>query len=295
MKNEYQFSALVLLLILTTPVYAQIPNSGFENWTNKGSYMNPVGWWTANDSASTGSFYPATRSNDHYPPGVGSYSLRLENNLALLPNWGGYGITWTGDFSGNDLPVFAVSGHPESLWGYFKFLPQNNDTMEVHIRLYKNGIDVGGGSYKNATAISVWTPFSINFSTYADADSARIMMSACYDNDAPIPHGNSVLYVDNLNFDSLLTVGIAENEVESMLIMYPNPANDFLAISLPEYFDNRLDAQVFNVFGQCILTQELSHTSNASLDISQLEVGMYVIYFSIEEKFAFTKKLLIIR
>ena len=73
---------LTVLIALTIRLNAQIPNSGFENWTTVGSYENPTGWATMNPYCA-GPFYSCTKSTDHYPASVGNYSIRIENNTSL--------------------------------------------------------------------------------------------------------------------------------------------------------------------------------------------------------------------
>ncbi len=296
MKTTNKAAAIVILIMAAVNAFGQIPNNGFENWTNKGNYMIPDGWWTPNDSVKTGSFYPVTRSADHYPTAIGNYSIRLENNIGLLPDWDAFGLTWTGDFNGNNFPVFPVTNHPTSLWGYYKFFPQNNDTMELHIRLYKNGMDVSGGSFKTAVASAVWTAFSMNFSTYVDADSARIFISTCYDNDAPIPHGNSVLYIDNLSLDSLITVGIHEVNLDKEISVFPIPASNVLTIMLSEDIGNLTGLAVFNTFGQRIYAQVISQEQKLSaLNVSQLAEGIYFIHLTLDNQVVCAKKIIIAR
>ncbi|TNE50712.1 MAG: T9SS type A sorting domain-containing protein [Bacteroidetes bacterium] len=269
---------LALLLLTSTSVFGQIPNSGFERWIDAGTHLNPEGWWTINDSVASGGYYPVTRSMDHFPTDIGNYSIRLENNIAVFPNWNAMGITWTGDFSGNDNPVFPVPGHPTSLWGYYKFFPQNGDTMEIHIRLYRDFVDVGGGSFKTGETADAWTAFSLNISDYSEADSARIMISSCYDNDEPLPHGNSVLYIDNLNFDHPITTAAATVYANNQITVYPNPASQMLSVSVGNFMKEQLDLNIYSMLGQQVLSWHVSvDTAPIQLDIAGLTGGTYFI------------------
>lgn len=296
MKKAYRVLAILLFLFVEAHIFGQIPNKGFDRWIDMGTYLNPEGWWTINDSVASGGFHPVTRSTDHFPADVGDYSIRLENNIALLPNWNAMGITWTGDFSGNDNPVFPLPGHPKSLWGYYKFFPQNGDSMEIHIRIYKDGTDVGGGSFKTAETAATWTPFGINFSDYGEADSARIMISSCYDNDEPLPHGNSVLYMDNLNFDHLITVGTSDVAAESKISIYPNPASEHLSLQIGNNPGKQVELSVFNAFGQKVLSQNISNfTGPIILDLSKSPGGTYFIHAITDKQARYSTKVIIMR
>ena len=272
---------------------AQIPNSGFEDWTNAGGYWSPYGWWSTNDSAG-GTYYAITSSTDHYPLSVGEYSLRLENNVSILPDWGAVGLVWTGGWNGNNYPAFPITGHPVSLCGYYKFFPQNNDTMEIHIRLYKNGTDIGGGQFKSAATAAVWTGFVMPFSSYTEADSARIMISSCYDNDAPIPHGNSVLYIDNLNFDNLISDGIAEAGSGNLVSVYPNPASRTLTITFKSGGLTEAAIEIYDVTGRSVLSQNSAGKEPAViLDVSNFGDGIYFIRISSGTREIYSRKIVI--
>lgn len=256
-------------------LYAQIPNAGFEDWTNQGNFMNPTGWWCANDSVQFGNLYPANRSTDHFPPNSGNYSIRIENHTELLPSWAAFGIIWTGGLSGNDYPVFAIQGHPVTLYGYYKFLPQGIDTFEIHIRLYENGIDIGGGLFKTAEMVNSWQPFSLDIPDYDTADSARIMILACYNNDAPDPSGNSVLFIDNLSFDSLVVDGINTEKSELNFMVSPNPFTEQVSL---RFDSDGTDKQIvlYDLNGRALMVSQ-GIKSQHTLDMQNRAPGMYLL------------------
>jgi PKD repeat protein/photosystem II stability/assembly factor-like uncharacterized protein len=179
-------------------------NFGFEDWTTAGNYENPDDWATMNPYG-TGPFYSCTKSTDHYPESVGNYSIRLENNTLLGQMNGGYGMAITNAFDWPFKPAFPISGHPNSLTGYYKFNSLNNDSMFIRVILFQNGTMVGNNMFVTSNTATTWTPFTIPL-TYTSADSATIHLSAFYPSGPTDgPNGNSVLYVDNLNFDNLIT------------------------------------------------------------------------------------------
>ncbi len=190
-------------------------NFGFEKWKDMGSYMEPESFLTLNSNAS-GSFYPVKRSTDHYPVSVGQYSIRIESNPSLLPGSDALGLVLQN--SGNTLlegpgPSFAITGHPTSLTGYYKYAPQNSDTMRIQIQLYQNGSGVSYNVFLSTVSVSSWTSFTIPLPPYTSADSGSIMLAAYNANGPPseyIPYGNSVLYIDNLNFDNLITGSVSQ-------------------------------------------------------------------------------------
>ena len=276
--------ALLLICVMAQlSAFAQIPNNGFENWINKGTYMDPQGWWTANDSIKSGSYYPVTQSTDHYPAIVGSYSIRLESGTDVVfppANWANWGLSWTGDWNGNNYPVFAVSGHPNTFCGYYKWLPHQGDTMDIHCVLYKNGVSIAQAELSDSATHSSWTSFTVAFNGYVAADSGRIFMSCypdCKTSGCAKSH-NSVLYVDNLSFDSLLTATPKIDFTKSVSI-YPNPSRDVLYISLQGENSGLLTAELYNITGRRVLSTQSTLTNNGTMkvDVRSLHSGVYLI------------------
>lgn len=268
-------SLIILYIAYTMSVNAQIPNSGFENWTNFGNYEDPT-YWGSTNSYSTGSFYAVTKSTDHYPESVGSYSVRLENNTAMNPNYGARGGLFTGppppspDF---ELPPFWPYGN-SSLTGYYKFAPQNGDTMLIRLQLFRFGLSVFSGDISTTTPAPNWTSFNIPIPSFLLADSGSIILAA-YNADGftYMPHGNSVLYVDNLNFDELIT-GVAEPETERLFSLYPNPASQSIVISHQSIVNGMCELNIYNATGQLVYSAILCNNKQ-QVDLSNLSSGVY--------------------
>ncbi len=268
---------LTVLIVMTIKTNAQIPNSGFEDWTTVGGYEDPTGWASTN-SFSTGSFYSVTKSTDHYPATVGNYSVRIENNTSLLPNFSGRGVVMTGDTL-DPHPTFPITGHPTSLTGYYKFAPQNGDTMSIVIGLYLNGVRVFAHDqiFISNIPTSDWTSFNISFPTYAAADSGHIYLASYAAADASsMPHGNSVLYVDNLNFDKLIT-SVSEQTVKNTLFnLYPNPASDILTLNFGNRNNADLTLNIYNVTGELVSSETLRQNQQ-QINIGELSNGIYMV------------------
>ncbi|MDD5570512.1 MAG: T9SS type A sorting domain-containing protein [Bacteroidales bacterium] len=269
---------LIFLIALTIKINAQIPNSGFENWINYGNYMRPQYWATTN-IYSDGSFYPITRSTDHYPPSIGNYSVRIENNISFLVDTFGFGAIQANiiDVLAPPHPAFPIIGKPSHLTGYFKFFPQNGDTMHIGSHLYFNGIDVASGGILVDSTVSTWTPFVINYSPYATADSAFINITA-YNSRVGAqnyPHGNSVLYIDNLNFDSPIGYIPKYNYDNILFELYPNPANTEITMETSHTTKESI-LTICSIGGQELIRQKIKN-SKTQIDISNLTNGLYFV------------------
>jgi hypothetical protein len=206
---------LTFFLLLYFPeLRAQIPNPGFEDWQQNQACLKPLVWNTVySEFDSSGTYCPVQRSDDHYPPGLGQYSVRIANDTALWhsgtepASWLGWGILFSSHF--NDKPLFPVEGNPKSLCGYYRFLPENGDTLNFRAFLYNNGAEITMAHFRTDQPAPDWTPFRVYFSdtNYVQADSGRITLSSANEpKDGSLgPLGNSVVWVDNLSFDKLLT------------------------------------------------------------------------------------------
>jgi len=272
MKSSTIF--LSVLLVLSFKLTAQIPNSGFEDWTNFGNYEDPTFWGSTNFSSS-GPFYAVTKSDDHWPLSVGSYSVRIENNTSLNPDYSARGYLATG--TPPPGPDFVITGHPSSLTGYYKFSPQNGDTMLIQIQLYKNGLSVAYGEFSSAAPTSGWSGFNIPVSSYSEADSASIFISAYYADDFnAIPHGNSVLYVDNLNFDNLITSVSETTFTEKACSIHPIPASDFIFLDVDIGMDCEYMINIYHVNGNLVKSETIKQNQR-KIDIRSIDPGVYFV------------------
>lgn len=282
------FTILVIVLfIFAIRVNAQIPNNGFENWDNYGTYWDPQDFFTGNSYAS-GSFHPVTRSTDHFPSTVGEYSIRIENKPSLFPNGDAFGIVvqnLTNDLPDGPMPYFPIVGHPTSLTGYFKYEPQDGDTMLIQIALYNNGSIVSVGTFTSTDTTSNWTPFIADFPIYVSADSGTILLSAYHANGHPpqyVPQGNSVLYVDNLNFDELINAVPDYTSKKTEFNLYPNPAADKFFLKTTQANNSEIKINIYNLVG-CLIKSETLFLNQLYIDTSDLADGTYMVEVNSED------------
>lgn len=283
--------SLCVFIAIVNSTTAQIPNNGFESWSSYGNGMTLDGWWCSNDSINPGnSYFPVTRSSDHFPASVGSYSIRLECN-PLLPTWTGFGLAWPGTYDGGERPSFPVTGHPNTLCGYYKYFPQNGDMMNIRWILYKNGGAVTGGEILNGNTANEWTAFVIQLAdnSYLTADSARITISP-FDWNGPML-GNSVLYVDNLSFDNIITSTPQHSDKSMEINVFPNPASDIISVSLK--LEGRVTMKVLDASGKLVFLQNETFPTGGgivSIPLSGLTPGIYLLRIQDEQENGLSKK-----
>lgn len=267
---------LIIAIALTANVFSQIPNSGFESWSTIGSYEDPDGWATMNILC-TGPFYSCTKSTDHYPASVGNYSIRVENNTSLTQMTGAYGMAMTNAFDYPFKPAFPVIGHPTSLTGYFKYNSVNMDTMFIKVILFDSGTIVSNADFVVGVSVPSWTSFSLPLPSYITADSATILVSAFFPN-GPVdgPNGNSVLNVDNINFDNLIASVPTQVAKNTPFNLYPNPAIDVVMLNIQNLNNDMLSLNIYNVIGELIRSEPVIQNEQ-QINIGDLINGIYVV------------------
>lgn len=233
-----------ILLTFTINSIAQIPNYSFENWEN-GALSAPDGW-EDKGSNHTG-FYPVTQSTDSY---IGMYAIRVENKITSSDTTLGEISTSRPNNAEGFGPAFPIQNRYDNLKGYYKYDPLNGDSAQIIVYITKTGLTGEWGNLlafglKNMGPAVTYTPFSVGYLEtspnflylYPDIipDSAYINISAYKgldDNTSDLqPLGNSILYVDALNFDTYL-VGVNEHmESVKNLKLFPNLNNGVFNVS----------------------------------------------------------------
>jgi hypothetical protein len=230
-------ATILLFFLLITNVNAQIPNAGFENWTNG----NPDDWTTYN---STGLVVDVTQSGDAHS---GSSSAKLEVvNYAGVPY---PAELWT-------ISGASLSSSPEALNGYYKYSPTTSASEGgVVIELYKNGNIVGEGG-DTLKAAAAYTQFSVPIYYFSsDIPDSFYIWIAIGDTSISGSTG-SVAYFDDLSFGNATGIVANPNSPKTFQLKqnYPNPFNPTTNISyyLPQQGFVRLN--IYDINGQLIKT-----------------------------------------
>ncbi len=267
---------------MTITTNAQIPNSGFENWIPNGGHEYPTGWTSCNMAGGPSgppSSYPISKSTDNYPVGLGSYSVKIETNVGAIGLGNcGHGFIKTALYLGDWGPAFPITGHPNSFCGYYKFLPQNNDTMMITLYLFQSGTVVASAILTSTSTATNWTPFNIPISSYSTADSAEIGFSAFYGKygQYPVgPWGNSVMYVDNISFDNLVN-SIPEQTFKDNYSIYPNPASDIVTFNINSTNNANFAINIYNINGS-LVKSEILKQNQRQINIGDLCNGVYMV------------------
>jgi hypothetical protein len=280
----------MLLCIVTRNSFSQIPNSGFENWTNG----NPDGWATSNVDPVVVNVTKTSVSH------TGAYALR--GDVVSL-------------FTGSVQPIiqvgpegrgFAYNQQPAMFTGYYEYFPQSGDRFAINVGLYKGGIDgilVAIAAAALPTAISSYTQFSAPFvyQTNDTPDTCIVQIQIVGPSTGSDYHIGSYFILDDIALSG--TVGVSEETENIPTIIqlkqnYPNPfnPNSTIAFDLPKA--TYVTLTIYNTLGQQIVTlvdaQHQPGRYDVQFDGSKLTSGVY-LYRLTADGFTQTKKMLLLK
>ncbi|MDP1621723.1 MAG: hypothetical protein Q8M08_05210 [Bacteroidales bacterium] len=295
MKILSIFFACLMLAGIVLQGQTVIPNAGFENWINFGSYSDPVGWDTPNQELNLIPFIGisvVTKSNDHH--GAGSFSAKLETKHYTFPPIDVPGFITCGKLTINlTAGSFDLTGgvpvvdEPTHLKGYFKYFPKGGDSCVIGIGLTKTTgaikDTIGLGAFSTKDTVAEWTPFSA-WIDYISADTPDTMNIIAMSTAQEVMTIGTILYVDDLYLD--YTVGYDKNDPSDGINIYNDRETKRLMIFLdfeqPEFIIVRL----FNIMGQ-----EVSSIQPAIVDSDRkviayagLPPGIYILEILRENK-----------
>jgi photosystem II stability/assembly factor-like uncharacterized protein len=264
-----------------------VPNNDFEQWSEF-LVEDLVGWYGESKlDEITGPPANYKKTTDSYS---GNYAFELDylsghydNAMRLIAN----STSEAGWF-----PAFPVYHKPNTFNGFFKYFPENGDSMTVYVSLYKNGLGIGSGYFVCDTAVTEYSPFTVPI-TYNggtdNPDSAYLEIKPTGDS----LMGNTRFFIDAVSFDGFATADtIIIDAIETVkgelypvsIKAYPNPATDFMNT---EIYNAEKGAffSILNMNGQTLFSQQLQGSFNGTyekitVDLSTYKSGIYIINYS---------------
>jgi hypothetical protein len=293
---------IALLLVSAISMRAQLPNGGFETWTNLIFFEEPQGYLSSNYYSILSGAGGLPRANVFKSTTVhsGTYAAKLESYADPADNTRGIpGGALTGVIDLTNVaikPGFAYTDRPSELRGYYKYTHgQEPDTAIIGVVLYKrnaqNQLEPVGGGTGILTDAATYTSFSIpilytssdnpdtaviGFSTSIGFNIDDLLDSLDFTGiDVPI---GSVLYIDELSFFGIPTGVQSVHDLISGISSYPNPAKDRLTIEYDLERTENIFVRIYNPIGQLIksdLVNSPSGKNNIDLAVEGLEAGIY--------------------
>lgn len=268
----------ILFLFFTSTLFAQIPNSGFENWSTVSTYSVPDGWGTLNNT------YTVQTATKGTPGSPGASYLKLTSKTYGSSVINGMAVSGVLDsVTMQPKSGFPFNQQPAKLTGKWQHMIYGSSQGSILVSLtrWDSGTNmrmpVATGSVTLSGMAMSWANFTITLN-YVDAnlpDSCIIFMKASGAN----PTNNDYLWVDNLAFVGTVT-GLVDNQAKiNAFSVYPNPANGKLNINYTTK-ETQNTIELYNVTGSKVYTENLgtingnvTHTVNTT----ELAKGVYIL------------------
>ncbi|MFZ4740851.1 MAG: T9SS type A sorting domain-containing protein [Bacteroidales bacterium] len=277
-----KLTTLFLAILYSTLIMAQIPNSGFENWTGN----EPEGWDNLNSLTSTLSIYTCQKGTPGNPGA--SYIKLITKTVPLV------GVVPAIALSGKldkttfqPKSGFAYNQRPTAITGNWQYMAYNNDQGFIAIAFTKwntitNIRDTLSTTYYVLPGMVMsWANFNIpiTYTSPSNPDTCLIVLSA---SSVSSPVANSYLYIDNLNFSLQTSLKENKNTIGNLKI-YPNPVMEELKIELSENKNYTVfKYSIINSLGEIIQNSTNMHQNR--IKTSNLPNGIYQIIIEIDGK-----------
>jgi len=272
------------VIFIANALFAQIPNSGFENWTNPNGYNIPDSWGNLNPVTNSASIYTCLKGT---PGSPGTAYLKLISKtvtgMGVQPGISVSGVLNTTTFQA--VSGFAYSDRPVSLKGKWQFMANGSDQgcISVYLTKWDAGLTmrdtIGEVTYLLLGMVMSWQNFTIplSYNNNEIPDSAVIIFSAS----GSVPVDGSYLYIDNLSFFGS-TVGMEEQSDQAGLMIFPNPViQNKLIVDLKnrEITVDHLD--ILDLHGKLISRKEIKNQAfPVTINVSTLHAGSYLLRIS---------------
>jgi hypothetical protein len=280
---RHTFLPIVLMLVIASSLQAQIPNAGFESWTNA---TTPTSWFPNNSIYWT----TITRSGDFH-----SGSFAVQGQVA---SYAGLNVSPT-----MISMRFPVSQRYTTFSGFYKFTPVGHDVIGAIISMYKNSSPIGAGGGTDSTPYAAFTSVDMPISYFDGTtvpDSAFIEILIAPDPDSSDVHVGSTFIVDDLSLSEASGVKELPGLPRQFRLEqnFPNPFNPTtrIAFSLPR--ESHVSLKVYNMAGELVATlaDEVRHAGNyaADMNAAHLPSGVY-FYKLVAGSFIQTKKMMLMK
>jgi hypothetical protein len=288
------FGTVALLFCGSLTALAQIPNSGFENWTSG----TPDGWWTNN---LPGFGTPVTKSGTAH-----SGTSAVRGDVITLVTGSPYSAQIiTGTAAGG----FAINQRFGSVTGWYQFTPVSGDRLTVNVALFKGGTTgtgVAGGGLALPNAVSTYTQFSVPLTYLTNDVPDWCVLTFIISGPGNITyHAGSFFLLDDLAFGTASAVSgdlTAPNSFD-LEQNYPNPFNPSTNFRFSIAQTGHASLKVYNVLGievaSLVNEQKDPGTFSVNWNASGLPSGIYLYRLSVAsdkgQVFEQSKKLVLMK
>lgn len=275
--------------------FAQTPTWNFEGWTGSGPVIEPIGWVSGNVltmiPGNKQSVFQAIAPDIH----GGTYAMKIVTvDVVINPDPtttpDPIGFVATGSFSGVTLKGgFPYTVRPASAELWYKYAPSGVDTASFFMWLTKwnattvSRDTIAWGYWKTSATVSAFTntgPLTLVYNAAFPTtlpDTAGVIFSATGSGCLTCGNIGSTLWVDDITFSGWN--GINEHPSSNGVIVFPNPANEYVTIIADVYDASSVIA--YDVTGKIISSTALKQTMSGIsrkegvINTSTFSAGLY--------------------
>jgi len=284
------FASFLLSLVFGNEnIQAQnpIPNPGFESWSNN----EPVGWNTINQTILGTVFNPVTRDMQNPQEGLSSVKLEtITKDILFIGPITMPGILTLGEIildiqnmTGTVEGGIPISGFPDALKGWFRYLPAQDDSAIIGL-----GLTRWNGQSRDTVAYSYFTPggqnpdwqqftLPITYLLPFEPDTMNLIFVSSNLLSGTFISG-SRLWIDNLwieynpasvnRIQDESTISIATHDNGKSLIVNTN--------------GNHGELLIVNINGGSVFAKSVNNNSdNQQINLPALSPGIYLAHFTL--------------
>ena len=218
--------------------------------------------------------------------GTGSYTNNQSCTLTANIYSGYYFVNWTENgnvVSTNSSYTFIVNSNRNLV---ANFSPNNQYYISAIVFPNLSGTISGSGAYNlNQLATLHATPFTAwYFDNWTE-------------NGVIVSHDSIFSFNVNTNRTVVanfkLLISVPEINQGNDILLYPNPADKFINISLSTGMNDNTTVQIYDVYGKLLINQIFRNNSLLKLSVDCLKNGVYYVNVRQKDKSVLIKKLLI--
>ena len=284
---KYVYNFLMILIMFTASLNAQVTNSNFETWDGN----NPEAWQTSNY---IDNILPVTKSSQSY---TGSFAAKGE----VVTN------------SSGDLFIPVLTSVPQSPAQFQKYSSMNlhyqfnsvgGDFLTITVLVYNDITLLGGGAVQLSNSTSGYTHLNVPIEYFFEGEPnyCFVVIGAGNEDEEIGGHIGTWFLIDDITFGG--TTGVDDNNNElpegfSLEQNYPNPFNPSTTIEFSIPFSAEVSLKIYNLLGQEIATlineKEMSDGDHRiSWDAESVSNGTY-IYRITAGSFSLSKKMVLLK
>ncbi|MBK6984736.1 MAG: T9SS type A sorting domain-containing protein [Bacteroidetes bacterium] len=278
-KSIFTFIAATTISVTA---FAQIPNSGFENWTAVSTYSVPNGWGTLNNTTTLAGVYTVTKAT---PGSPGASYMKITSKTVATSVVGGIAVSGVLDsMTMTPKSGFAYNMRPANFTGKWQHMiyGSSQGSIQVTLTRWDSGLGmrmpVASGNVTLSGMAMAWANFTIPL-TYTDGnnpDSCIIVMKAS----GSVPTNNDYLWVDNLAFSGVVTGIENQDSFLSNMAIYPNPTSSSINFIFNLKTSQQIVIELTDMNGKLIRSKNMGKIDGDArqlMDLSGIAKGSYIV------------------